>query len=482
MGTDLSSQQKDVHQKATVKYLSLATWLEDRIKDRRMQPGSKLPSIRQLAIQHQLAKNTVISALHHLEARSLVEAVPKVGYLVKSQYQPKSPAPLVFDTIAPSAVSLPALFQDIMVRGAAFDIKPSEPCESLPGVLNSLHKNINKSARTQVLKKTLYYDDPTGDNDLKTQISQHYQSRGLFVSNDDICITHGCQHALFLALMATCEKGDNVIIESPGFYGVIQLLDQLGLHAIEVPVSGQTGVDIDAVKTVMAQYKVKACVFSPSFSTPTGALLSDEHKQQLAQLASQHGIAIIEDDIYGDLSFGDKKTPLKAWDESGQMILCSSFSKSLSRDLRMGWIMGGRWHQKIQQLKLVSSLSNSQAVQQGLQLFLQDGSYQRFLRQRNSELRKNRDQLVQTLQGIWQDDILFYSPNGGLSVWAMLPQCHDTMALYNVALKHNIVITPGAMFTVERDYAKYLRLSFCHPLTEGRQKALQTLHQLSLGC
>lgn len=467
------------HTNSIPKYQVLANWLETRILDGRLPSNSILPSIRQLARQHQLAKNTVISALHCLEARSLVEALPKVGYRVKARCRSKSHVPGTFDTIQPSSVNLPSLFQDIMVRGAAFDIKPSDVSEPTPALLSQLYKNIHNRSKTQMFKKSLYYDDPTGDCGLRAQISQHYQSRSLFLNIDEICITNGCQHALFLALMTTCKKGDNVIIESPGFYGVIQLLDQLGLNAIEVPTSYNDGIDIGAIQTALSHYTVAACVLSPAFSTPSGTCISDEQKKSLVLLANQYDVALIEDDIYGDLSFVQTPLPLKAFDDSGTVILCSSFSKSLSRDLRTGWIMGGRWHKEITRLKLINSMSNSQAVQQGIRLFMQDGNYKRFIRQRTAQLLSNRNQLTQVLQDIWQEQIFFSVPDGGLSLWAAMPKCKNTLTLYQNALKDDIVITPGAMFTVEQDYSQCLRLSFCHPVTESRKKALQILYKLS---
>lgn len=460
------------------KYAELADRLEQQIRGGAFRSGAKLPSIRQLCLHHKLAKNTVIHALHLLERRGMVVAQAKRGFVVTQQHQISVPEEPVFDNIQPARVSIPDLLQDVILRGAAFDIKPSEAPSRLPPLLSTLHRMINKAMRTQAGRKAFYYDEPLGSGALREQLAALYMPLGLACSPQALCITNGCQHGLFLALMATCKPGDNVVIESPGFYGVIQLLDQLGLSAIEVPSHSETGLNIEVLASVLASHPVAACVVSPSFSTPTGACMPDQNKQALIALANQHQLAIIEDDIYGDLGFASRPVPLKVSDTEDRVILCSSFSKTLSRDIRLGWIIGGRWHRQITQLKLVSQLSCNQSVQAGCTEFLAEGHYKRYLRQTSQTLQRHQQQLLNGLQRIWGSDIRVSQPKGGLSLWAELPQGSDSLMLYGQALTRGIVLTPGALFSVNRDFSRFIRLSFSHPLTPGREKALSQLHSL----
>jgi DNA-binding transcriptional MocR family regulator len=472
MGTD--NLTKD----SQTKYQHIAEHFESRIIEGYLYPGEKLPSIRQIAQTYQVAKNTAISALQLLEAKALIEAKPKSGFIVKQRATNSLPTLPSFQNIQPSAVTIPELLQQVIARGAAFDIKPNEPVDSPHHLITKLHRNINKAMRGQQARKTVYYDEPQGFAPLRTQVAHHYAKLGLSLDTAKVYTTSGCQHSLLLALMATCQPGDNVIIESPGFYGVIQLLDELGLKAIEVPCHSVSGIDIEAVSMVLNKYKVAACVVTPAFSTPTGACMPDDAKIALLELAEKYGFAVIEDDIYGDLGFHFRPKPIKHFDRGDNVILCSSFSKSLSRDLRVGWVYAGKWYKRIQRLKLVSHLAGSQSVQAGLSEFVASGDYSRYLNFRTNQLAEQRQMLINEMLKIWGTEVKFSQPLGGLCLWAELPGLKDTLSLYHLALKLNIVITPGALFSANNDFSQFLRLSFCHPLTEQRKTAFKQLGKL----
>ncbi|MEY8201039.1 MAG: PLP-dependent aminotransferase family protein [Colwellia sp.] len=292
--------------------------------------------------------------------------------------------------------------------------------------------------------------------------------------------TSGCQNALFLALMVTCKPGDNVAVESPTFYGVLQLLQQLQLNVIEVPASSDTGINMDSLETALNTWKIKACVVTPAFATPTGATIPAKNRERMITLSNQFDLAIIEDDIYGDLAFNVRPAPIKALDRKERVILCSSFSKALSRDLRIGWISGGRWHEQITQLKLVTQLACNQSVQQGLASFMAEGSYRRHLNHYRDTLKQNRDQLVSSIQRYWPASTRFSLPEGGLSLWLEMDSSLDTQTAYPRALEKGIILSPGSLFSASDHYRNYLRLSFTHPTTGARDLALQQLASILL--
>ena len=375
---------------------------------------------------------------------------------------------------APRPVSVNDLLLDIMSRSAAFDLLPELHSGDLPPGIVALNRSIGRSLRRQRGDNYQYYDEPAGDMALREQLVLHHARRGWIVSPEQLCITSGCQHALFLALMACCERGDVVAVESPGFYGVLQLLEQLQLRVVEVPTSIQTGMDMDALEEVLERWKVKTCIVSPSFATPGGALMPLASKQRLLALAERYNLAVIEDDIYADTSLGYAPDPLKSLDTDNRVILCSSFSKSLSRDLRLGWICGARWHKHILHLKLVTQLATSRYLQQGVADYMADGSFSTHLRRQRDELRNNRDRLIASLQA-WSPELRVSAPQGGLSVWVELPGAIDTLASYPKALEQGVVITPGPLFSVAGQFRNCLRISFAHPWNPRRIAALNKL-------
>ncbi|WP_204903076.1 PLP-dependent aminotransferase family protein [Microbulbifer mangrovi] len=458
----------------TFRYQELESWLERGIRELRWREGERLPSIRMLCGERGLSKATVQHALQRLEARGLVEARPKAGYFVcvrsSDLGQPLSRARIE----APRPVSVSDLLLDIMGRSAAFDLLPELRCGDLPPGVVALNRSIGRALRRPAQGSYQYYDEPAGDEGLRAQLALHLSRRGWRVGLDRLCITSGCQNALFLGLMASCSRGDVVAVESPGFYGVMQLIEQLELQVVEVPTGNDSGMDVDALEEVLKRWKVRACIVSPAFATPGGASMPESAKRRLLALADQYDLAVIEDDIYADTAFGPVPDPLKALDDNDRVILCSSFSKSLSRDLRLGWISGGRWHERILQLKLVTQLASSRSLQQGVAEFMADGGYASHLRRQRTGLRERRDQLIAMLSR-WPGQVRVSVPRGGLAVWAELSASVDTLEVYPKALEQGVVITPGPLFSSSGQFRNCLRISFAHDWNGARRDALTSL-------
>lgn len=467
----------------TFEYQKLVNIISNHIEQHRWKVAEKLPSIRQLANQYQLSKNTVIKALHTLEKNGTIEAQPKIGYFVSQQLSPPAPLKQNISLLEPAEVTVPKLFLDVMNRGAAFDILPSGPPPALSDHLLKLNRHVGKAIRLHPMNKAMYYDTPLGNFELRSEINNRYRQSGLDLTAERLCITSGCQHALFLALLSTCKAGDNVAVESPAFYGVLQLLEQLQLNIVEIPSDPKTGVSTDSIEEICKRWNITALVISPAFATPSGATISVGNKREIIRLANQFELAVIEDDIYGELGFESRPPPLKSFDTEERVILCSSFSKSLSRDLRVGWISGGRWHQSITQLRMVSQLAGSQAVQEGIANFMTEGSYRRHLADFKNTLKIQRDQLSATISEYWAQPVRYCLPNGGLTLWIELPKQVDTLALYKSAVNNQITIMPGMLFSASNRFSNYMRLSFSHACVDSRKKATIELgHLISTLC
>lgn len=453
-------------------YVKLAESLLARVQEEEWRPGERIPPIRQLAFDYRVSRNTVQHALHLLEAKGTLEARDRSGYFVTMPAQVPVPQLTTNSQTQPSWVSVPDLFHAIMTRSAAFDICPEQPLGSTPDSLKLLNRQIGRAMRDAPQYKASYYNAPEGNESLRTQLSQHYRTVGLRVSREEICITAGCQNGLMLTLMACCQPGDIVAVESPAFYGVLQALQHLNLKVIEVPASATEGILVDELARYLHLWNVRACVVTPGFATPTGACMKPAAKKRLVDLCAQQDVTLIEDDIYGDLGFHFRPEPLKHYDQQDNVVLCSSLSKSLSRDLRIGWVMGGKWHDKIVRTKLVTQLAGPQAVQQGLAGFLAEGHFKRHLSRYRQRLKHQRDQLLDLLRQHWRCEFHYVVPEGGLTLWLTLAPSVDTTSLYNQLIGEGIVITPGALFTTQGDFSHHLRLSFAHPFDDARRAAV----------
>jgi DNA-binding transcriptional MocR family regulator len=147
------------------------------------------------------------------------------------------------------------------------------------------------------------YDIPPGCEALRVQIARRSMNAGCTLTPDDIVITCGCQEALNLCLRAVAKPGDTILLESPTYYGVLQIIESLGMCALELPTHPRDGINLDALEYALEQKDVKACLLSPNFTNPLGSCMPDENKERLVAILERHNIPLIEDDIYGDIAF-----------------------------------------------------------------------------------------------------------------------------------------------------------------------------------
>ena len=464
-------------------YQVLEQELREAIRQGVYLPGERLPSIRQLCEQRHVAKATVINAYSRLEASGDIESRGKAGYFACGRYPVSEMLVQGTASEAPEPVNMTAVMRDIMAQSAAFDIAPEKDDKrtNSPGLIQ-LNRSIGRALRANLQGAHHYYDEPAGLAVFRQQIAERYRRLGCHIQPQQIVVTAGCQHALSLALQSCCEEGDVVAVETPGFYGVLQLLESLGLKALEIPQHPRSGMDTDKLEALLNRWKVKACVVTPAFSTPMGAVMSAERREHLLHLAEQYDFQVIEDDIYGDLGFQNRPVPLKHKDTNGRVMLCGSFSKSLSRDLRMGWIITDHDPSALIRLKMVNLLASSRFVEQGLTDFLSSGAYESHLKKQRLSLQHQRDQLLGILSTDWQalGQFSVTVPDGGLCLWVELPDHYDVAGCYLSARAEGIIITPGNLFTAQDCYRNCLRLSFAHPWDDRRRQALGLLGNILL--
>ncbi|GLX81435.1 aminotransferase-like domain-containing protein [Thalassotalea eurytherma] len=457
-------------------YLQLSYQIEQQIDENLILPSEKLPSIRTIMASHGVAKNTVISALNDLEKKGIIFAKAKVGFFVSPRRNTQHQLPNQhFPNLESQAVSLTDIFYDVMNKEAAFDIVPNDSTALPSQHLISLNKHIRRAYRQQIPFRSSHYDTPKGHVTLREQLSHRYRLRGINIDVESFCITSGCQHSLMLALMATCKQGDTVAVETPTFYGSLLLLEQLKLNVVEVSSHPVTGLDIEHLTQALEKTQITACIVTPNFATPTGSLMPEDNKNRLLSLANDCDFAVIEDDIYGEISFADPTSSLLSFDTQERVIVCSSMSKALSKDIRIGWIIGSRWQKQIEQLKLTSILACSSSIQSGVAEFMASGDYRKHINYTQHTLQQQMLTLTQLLTDYWPSCTRFTKPLGGISLWVELAHPINSLAIYHKLLKDNIVITPGLLFSHRSNYQHCIRLSFQHAFNKKRVEAIKTI-------
>jgi DNA-binding transcriptional MocR family regulator len=294
-----------------------------------------------------------------------------------------------------------------------------------------------------------------------------------------IVITSGCQEAVTLALLAVCAPGDTVAIESPSYFSFIQQLERLQLKGIEIPTTPEEGISLEALDYALGREKVGACLLTANFSNPMGSLMPDENKERLVQVLAKHGVPLIEDDIYGDLTH-DRERPraVKSFDTDGNVILCSSFSKTVCPGYRLGWTIPGRFQQRIEHIKMTLSVATPTPVQMAVSAYLATGAYVRHVRKARQHYAASMAAVSEALGTAFPEGTRITRPKGGMVLWLEVPQPFSSVRLFEEAREHGISIAPGPIFSLTGRYQNAVRINAAQ-WSPPVAKAIETLGRLA---
>jgi DNA-binding transcriptional MocR family regulator len=470
------------------RYEQLLELLATDIRNGRLAPGARLPSIRTITRQHGLSASTAFKAYELLEEKGMVRARPRSGYYVTGApaQAPDSgalPGPrekrksaLVSSRLDVSELVFSVLDAaqdpDSVPLGSAFPGPDLFPLQRLGKSLSRIAPGLHGREMVAHLSQ--------GHPLLRQQIALRYLAMGMAQPTDDLIITNGALEALNLCLSAVARPGDLVAVESPGFYGSLQALERLNMKALEIPVHPQDGLDLGALARALERHPVKACWFMTSFQNPTGASLSPEKKQALVAMLAQRRIPLIEDDVYGELYFGERAPwPAKAWDREGLVMHCSSFSKTLAPGYRVGWVSPGRFGEQVARLKLMTNISASLPAQLALADYLQHGGYDKHLRKLRHAMEARLASLLAAIARHFPAGVRVTRPPGGYFVWVAFDAGFDALALHEAALARGISVAPGPIFSARRDFGHCLRLNGGHAWDRRLEETMHTLGALA---
>jgi DNA-binding transcriptional MocR family regulator len=342
---------------------------------------------------------------------------------------------------------------------------------------------LNRAIRRAMARDPMHgasYSAVIGVPELRRQLARLLLNAGVSCSPDDIVVTAGGMEALNLAVRTVTAPGDIVAVESPTYFGVLQAIEALGLRAVEVPSHPGTGVDLAALERVIRRYRPKAAIVMTTCHNPLGCVMTDADKEALVALVTRAGIALIEDDVYGELAHRDTRPrPAKAFDRRGHVILCSSISKSLSPGLRVGWVVPGRYRQRAEIVKSVTSRVTSTLPQLGLAELLDTGFYPRFIRRLRHQLADQVARYTAAAEGAFPPGTRISRPAGGTVLWVQLPGRVDGTLLYQRALEHGISIMPGEIFSLGRRHRRFVRVSCAHPWSPRIERGIAELARLA---
>lgn len=458
-------------------YEQLAESLENQITRGFFQPGDRLPSIRQMSEDHQVSISTVQEAYRLLEDWRLAAAKPKSGYFVLGcQQTPKLPD-ISRPAQKPVAVSQWELVVQLlyshetdgqMALGKGTPDVGAKSLKPLSKIIATI------SRRSDIAGFT--YDSLQGAEELRLQIARQMLASGCQLHPDDIVITTGCQEALACSMRSVATRGDIVAIESPSFYGSMQTIQAMGLKALEIPTHPETGISLEALELALEQWPVKVLQLTPVCNNPMGYTMPAANMEKLLELANHHDIAVIEDDIYGDLAYQyPRPRTLKSFDTEGRVLYCSSFSKTISPAFRTGWCVPGSYIQQVKHMKYVSTACGSVLQPRAIAEFVAQGHYERHLRKIRSQYQRGRDCMIEWVGRHFPEGTKMSRPMGGFLLWVQLPGKIDSVTLNEQLAKHRISIAPGTLFTASNKYRHCLRLNHAQQPTDEVEHAIRII-------
>ncbi len=328
-------------------------------------------------------------------------------------------------------------------------------------------------------KSALQYSTSEGYQPLREFIAKRYQQKsGLDVSPDEILITNGSQQGLDLIGKVFIDKGDAVAIERPAYLGAIQALSAYEPKFCPIPL-GHNGVDIECLSQVLNERRVKLFHTVINFQNPSGISYSQSRREELADLLKGRDIVLVEDNPYGELRFSGQTPPsMRHW-LNKRAILLGSFSKTVAPGLRLGWICAPREvTDKLVIAKQASDLHSNYLCQRILYEYLASNDIDQHIATIAAEYKKGRDTMMTAIKEHFPIDVETTSPEGGMFLWATLPDCLSALDLFEAAIKEKVAFVPGTPFFVDGGGVHNMRLNFSNADEDKIQEGIARLGQI----
>ncbi|MTC17098.1 aminotransferase class I/II-fold pyridoxal phosphate-dependent enzyme [Providencia alcalifaciens] len=456
-------------------YKQIAQMLQSKIHRGEFLGREKMPSVRDISRCHDVSITTVQLAYRELERCQLIYAVPKSGYFVipeKVTAQLPKVANYIQKPVHIDKWNPTMDFLRVEERVGVTSLSCAVP-NIMGKTLEPLWQEMNMVARRKN-PLTLEYDSLQGLAALREQIYHVSDYRQSFTP-DDIVTTTSAHQSLSIAIQACTQGNDVVAVESPTFPGLLQTLYGLGRKIIEIPVDPQTGINLDRLEEAFQCWQVKAVVVTPTCNNPMGSIMPEKNKQKLLEITNKYQGTVIENDCLAPLAYTyPRPSTIQSLDTDGHVILCSSFSKTVAPGTRTGWIIPGKYKEKVMHLKYLSHCSGEVFMQQVMSNFLKEGHYFLHLRRMRQQYRELQCQYRELVETHFPANTRISRPQGGFSLWVEHPAV-DSTKLMDILHRNKVTVLTGAHFAAGDCYSNHLRINYASELIPRRRNAIKIL-------
>lgn len=456
-------------------YMQIRDQLRALVHSGELRPGDRIPASRELAVQLGVHRTTVANAYAELESEGLIR-----GHVGRGTFIQENGQPLKITPPPPSnggGVRWESLFAD--ERGEETLLRlcpggPPAPISFLAARPAADHFPLEdfraccgaalKSEGTRILE----LGTSEGYKPLRVALVEMLRAEGIGIKEEQLLITSGCQQSLDLLCKAFLRPGDAVALENPAYPGTIAIfagsrIRSLGVNVLSKPdATGQIGMDLNCLESVLMQNRVKLIITNPDFQNPTGTTMPMAQRRRLLDIAARHQVPIVEDYICGRLRLSGPKVPsLKALDRQGVVIQIDSFSKVAFPGLRVAWVIGPEnVIERLRLVKLATDLHTDHLAQAAMAEFVRRGYFAKHLAKMRELYGRRLAALEEALHKMMPEGTEWVRPEGGMCMWLSLPPGYDASELLIHVRDRGVAFAPGRYFYFQSPQPNTLRLGF----------------------
>jgi len=426
------------------------------VEEQSLRPGMKMPSIRQFANTHRVSLFTVVEAYDRLVAQGVLLSRPNAGFYVRRRSLNRAEEELAgernfhFD----SSWYLRSIFESHKL-----EMRPG--CGWLPGSWlfnDGLQRGMRRLA--SAAPNISGYGDPKGYLPLRKLVSQALVNREIAANEEQVLLTQGSSQALDLIARRLVRPGDVVLVDDPGYANLINVLRFMGATLIGIPRTPE-GYDLVALERALCEHRPKVIFTQPRLQSPTGSSAQSGHLHRLLHLAEKHDLLIVENDIYADLD-PEQRPSLASLDQISHVIHVGSFSKTMSPNLRVGFLVAPEdMVVDLSQFKMIAGLTTSEFSERIAHEAATDARWRRHLKTMRDRLTNEQERVAGRLIDLGFE--LFSEGKSGLFLWAKHPLCADSSELSKKAAHDGILLGPGHLFEAHESQASpWLRFNVAY--------------------
>jgi DNA-binding transcriptional MocR family regulator len=467
------------------KYETVIEFIMKSVHTGNLCPGDFLPSIRTMSQNLGVSSVTVYDAYCRLERKGLVRSMERRGFIlnaVKETSGAKEAQPFPHDFQPVLSETQVRHFQnsiryeaDLVRLGALSPPNAFFPNEELSKclmrIIRAKPQEINTYGFSSAISETAGFVE-------KITAKYMFQFSGTLVSESELFNTSGALEGLRSVLNALTNPGDLVVVESPGFPGLFSTIHQLHLIPMEIDAEPPCGLNVEKLQLLLETGVKPTCILvTPNYQNPTGSVMPLENRKRLLELCDKYGVIIVEDDVLGPIRFGSMLPTLKSLAPES-VVYVSSFSKTVGPGYRLGWVAGGKYAMRIKNVYGMSSFGLMRASQEAIALYIASGKCNAYLKNLRRAYKKNSEQMAAAIEESFPEGTLVYRPEGGAYLWVTMPGQISADDLFSKALKHNIVLAPGNIFTRRGGFDHCMRFCFAMTLSDKEFCAIKTVGDL----